>query len=259
MHRSGTSLVAEILQEMGLFIGKDLNIHYESKSILEMNNFILSVAHSFWDYPLPIEKLISNKKSFNNLVNILKDRNNNFRSKKNFWGLKNLLFSNQDGIIWGWKEPRTTLTFPFWLKIYPNAKFLFIYRNGVDVASSLLVREQKREGNITNKVNSLRCLDLDESFNLWEEYNSIFLNYKNLIDEDKLFCFSYEQFLKKPIQVVNEIEEFLGIMLNKKDTILKKINKNKKNNFRNNELLNTFYRKNKNSKIMTNFNYNKIT
>src|SRR5213078_1316124 len=44
---------------------------------------------------------------------------------------------------WGWKDPRTVFTLPLWLQLFPKAKIINIVRNGVDVASSLSVREQK--------------------------------------------------------------------------------------------------------------------
>ena len=45
---------------------------------------------------------------------------------------------------WGWKDPQTIFTLPLWLKLFPDAKLIYLTRNGVDVAASLLTREQKR-------------------------------------------------------------------------------------------------------------------
>jgi hypothetical protein len=47
-------------------------------------------------------------------------------------------------IPWGWKDPRNTFLLPIWLEIFPNAKIIHIYRNGLDIAKSLAVREQSR-------------------------------------------------------------------------------------------------------------------
>ena len=40
---------------------------------------------------------------------------------------------------WGWKDPRNVFTLPLWLRVFPEAKIIYIVRNGVDVAASLLV------------------------------------------------------------------------------------------------------------------------
>lgn len=258
MHRSGTSLIAEMLQNMGLFIGKDLNIHYESKILVDINDFILSVAHGAWDYPLPIEKLLQNDKSFTNVINALQSSLNTIRFYKNFWGQKYPIFKTHSEIVWGWKEPRTTVTFPFWLRIFPDAKFIFIYRNGVDVANSLRIREQKREGDIKNKVYSLRNLDLNEAFKLWEEYNTLFLKYKSLIDSRNLFSFGYENFLQNPLQVINDIEKFLQIKFENSEIAVNRIRSDNSFKFKKDQDLYRLYSRVKNNESMKIFNYDNL-
>lgn len=42
---------------------------------------------------------------------------------------------------WGWKDPRTCLTLPFWQQILPPIKYVIFLRNPLDVAQSLHVRD----------------------------------------------------------------------------------------------------------------------
>jgi hypothetical protein len=58
--------------------------------------------------------------------------------------------------IWGWKDPRNTLTLPFWQDLPPGLKTLIIVRNPLEVAYSM------RERNGTSYAFGLR---------LWEIYN----------------------------------------------------------------------------------------
>jgi hypothetical protein len=44
MHRSGTTLLCKILQSFGIFIGKDLDVNYESLFFMEINDWILGKA-----------------------------------------------------------------------------------------------------------------------------------------------------------------------------------------------------------------------
>ena len=41
---------------------------------------------------------------------------------------------------WGWKDPRTSLTLPFWTDLFPNLKIIVCVRNPVEVVMSLARR-----------------------------------------------------------------------------------------------------------------------
>ena len=58
--------------------------------------------------------------------------------------------------VWGWKDPRNSLTLPFWLNVLPGLKTLIMVRNPLEVAYSM------RERNGTSYSFGLR---------LWEIYN----------------------------------------------------------------------------------------
>lgn len=44
--------------------------------------------------------------------------------------------------LWGWKDPRTTVTLPFWKELVPDAKYVICLRNPADAVSSI----QRRPG-----------------------------------------------------------------------------------------------------------------
>src|SRR5258705_4142424 len=64
--------------------------------------------------------------------------------------------------VWGWKDPRNSLTLPFWQDLVPGLKTLIIVRNPLEVAYSM------RERNGTSYAFGLR---------LWEIYH------RRLVDE----------------------------------------------------------------------------
>jgi hypothetical protein len=57
--------------------------------------------------------------------------------------------------LWGWKDPRNSLTLPFWQSLIPDLRYVICLRNPIDVAASL----ERREG-----------LAASQAFRLWQAY-----------------------------------------------------------------------------------------
>ena len=95
--------------------------------------------------------------------------------------------------VWGWKDPRNSLTLPFWEDLLPGLKTLIIVRNPLEVAYSM----QKRNG--TSYAFGLR---------LWEIYN------RRLIEAagkgDRLFT-HYDLFFENGDKELQRIANFLGL------------------------------------------------
>lgn len=150
MHRSGTSMIARLLKEMGLFIGWELENHDEAVFFLNRNDKILKSSNGGWDNPLPVLNLLGHEKMRKQVsLQLLKDMNSiqsfSFLGPKKYLKYKSIY--NLD-IPWGWKDPRSSVLLPLWLDIFPNAKIVNVYRNGVDSAESLYVRENQRVDHI---------------------------------------------------------------------------------------------------------------
>ena len=59
MHRSGTTMIVKMLQEMGLFIGWDLEENYEARFFFSRNETILNSCGGSWDNPKVIDNLLN--------------------------------------------------------------------------------------------------------------------------------------------------------------------------------------------------------
>ncbi|MEH6535214.1 MAG: sulfotransferase [Psychroserpens sp.] len=134
MHRSGTSLSGNLLEQSGLFIGERLlsggfdnkKGHFEDLEILSLHEKDLKLKQ------LDTRGLTGNIKgslNFEQETNVLVDA---FLSKR----------KNQ--VIWGWKEPRTTLYLQAWKQKLPNAKCIAIYRHYDEVEDSLIRRYRRK-------------------------------------------------------------------------------------------------------------------
>jgi hypothetical protein len=94
--------------------------------------------------------------------------------------------------LWGWKDPRTCLTLPFWAPLLPETRCVICLRNPLDVARSL----EKRDG-----------LSLERGVRLWVDYlGSALLHSAGL---PRLFV-SFDDLVERPASELARIAAFVG-------------------------------------------------
>ena len=132
MHRSGTSLVARALNVLGIDLGPPETMleanrlnplgFWEHRDILAVNDELLAALRGTWDHPplMPPD--------WHNASNLdgLRDRAVAILTR-DFVGAPR----------WGWKDPRSCLTWPFWRSLVPDARVVLCIRHPVAVARSL--------------------------------------------------------------------------------------------------------------------------
>lgn len=133
MHRSGTSLTARLLNLAGMYLGEEDEMvpasannakgFWEHRPLLELNDEILAHFGGRWDCP-PILGCCA----------LAAPRLEPLREKAN--AIVTASFDGQPH--WGWKDPRTTLTLPFWQEILGEPLGCVVcVRNPLAVAASL--------------------------------------------------------------------------------------------------------------------------
>ncbi len=108
---------------------------------------------------------------------------------------------------WGFKNPRTTYTLPYWLSIFPNAKVINIYRNGMDVALSLWTRNKKHHDQGSPFKQEL--YDKIFGLKLWEQYVAQAAFYEPLL-KDRMITLQYEKLVNDDADSVMLLEKFTG-------------------------------------------------
>ncbi len=133
MHRSGTSMVARLLHECGIALGPEdelkkpapdnLNGHFENRSFVRLNEDIIARFGGNWNDPpsFPVGW------EFTPEASCFLERGENLMAR----------FRHDK---WGWKDPRNSLTLPFWRRLIPDLKVVVCIRNPVEVSRSLFLR-----------------------------------------------------------------------------------------------------------------------
>ncbi|MCC6409862.1 MAG: sulfotransferase [Planctomycetes bacterium] len=231
MHRSGTTMVAELLDRLGLFLGQELESNHEALYFLELDDRLFARCNAAWDQPAPMIAFFEHRDAVELTRRAVEAdlESKNFRA---FVGWKQYMKKGGASGIdrrWGFKDPRAVFTLPLWLQIFPDAKLVAVQRNGIDVANSLFTREKKRlahqrevfERRIARRAphrrferaaykGSPRCLSFDGAFSLWEEYVArldVVLGQANR----PTFHVHYESFVASPREPLAALAAFCGL------------------------------------------------
>ena len=134
MHRSGTSLVARLLQDCGLHLGPEEELgfdvrsgerHWENVRFVALNEKILNRLGGSWDNPPTFPEGWESKPEVESLTSPAK---------------KLIALLGRDHPFWGWKDPRNSLTAPFWRRLLPELTLVICVRNPLETSRSLQTR-----------------------------------------------------------------------------------------------------------------------
>jgi GT2 family glycosyltransferase len=185
-HRSGTSLVTRLLHRCGLELGPESDLlppqadnpegFWEHWGFVALNDELLGELGGAWDLPP------------NDGERFTSSRLDPLRIKARL-----LIDGFGSEHAWGWKDPRNSLTLPFWQELLPGLKTLIVVRNPLEVAHSM------RERNGTSYSFGLR---------LWEIYNKRLQQAAR--EKDRLVT-HYDSFFTDAESELRRIARFAGL------------------------------------------------
>ncbi len=188
MHRSGTSMLSRMLNICGLDLGAEADMipaqetnprgHWEHARIVDINKRILAhFGGTAEDPPVLPERWFERPE-----LQPLYQEASAFVAE-----------TFGQATAWGWKDPRTTLTAPFWRRIVPGLRFVVCVRNPLDAASSMVARNH-----ITTR----------HGMGLWQHYTEEAL--RNTRPEERIVTL-YEDYFPNYRQALAPVLAFLGM------------------------------------------------
>jgi hypothetical protein len=136
MHRSGTSVLARLLNLLGVDLGPAQGLlearpdnpkgFWEHGEIVEINERLLRRLGGSSHFPPAFPEGWERSDELDRL-------------RQRARAVIERDFSRSE--LWGWKDPRTCLTMPFWQRLVPRMRFVVALRRPEDVARSLESRD----------------------------------------------------------------------------------------------------------------------
>lgn len=230
MHRSGTTLMTAILARLGCFMGTRRDGNEEAVFFLRINEWILRTVGGSWEAPellewvehdSDVERLLATRVEGTvrspRLMEYLGPQQ--FLRHRSLWNLP---------FAWGWKDPRTTLTLPIWMRIIPEAYVIHVYRDPVEVVASLRSRADaavqsalacpwpaslRRGPAVTSSpeyIGGVRLRDETQGFRLWHDYTRRALEYRDR-PRIRLCEVSYSDLVASPEEEIDRVARFAGL------------------------------------------------
>lgn len=176
-HRSGTSLVCQLLHRAGLFLGYDLLGavfsnplgHFEDAEVVNLHEQILADNGLSWMVGEPFLPVVGEPR---------------WQSMERFINRR-----NAEHGLWGFKDPRVCSFMMPWKLLLPEARVLLIYRHFSDSTYSL-GRRQSTEllSNPAGPPHIYRCFweEPDLALRMWLTHNDALLAFARTYPEDTL-------------------------------------------------------------------------
>ncbi len=202
-HRSGTSLVCQLLHRAGLFLGYDLlgaafsnpHGHFEDTEIMNLHEQILADNGQTW---LVSERFLPviTESHWRKMERIIQRR-------------------NAEHSLWGFKDPRVCPFMMIWKHLLPNAKTLLVYRHFSDTAYSL-GRRQSVEllSDPTGPARLYRRFweEPDLALRMWLTHNEALLAFARTYPED-ILAVSLDM-VQNGVPFIRAINQRWGLSLN---------------------------------------------
>jgi len=209
MHRSGTSLIARLLNLSGLYLGEP-----DELIAPKPDN-----PRGFWEN---IAFTVVNKSIGSSELGLRSVLLTEIPSLPERWWMRPQLQAlrvvgrylvdamNSRSGLWGWKDPRNSLYLPFWQELIPNLKVVICLRHPAACAQSLHARSPK--------------VSVDEGIKVWYVYNRLLVD---TVPKENRIVVSYDHFFVCPLGNLNDLcvrtGLWPGVTLERMDRILEEV------------------------------------
>ncbi|MCP5054856.1 MAG: hypothetical protein GY940_47260, partial [bacterium] len=193
----------------GVFWGWEKDEYNESRIFQGLNERLLSLMGCAWDNPEPIAEFLSDPRQCSRAEKLLSESITRGVINE-FFGIYRQTAGQKTWIpprLWGWKDPRNTVTMPIWRKIFPRGRVIHIIRNGIDVSASLWKRETSRNEGIRHPHYSERSQRLEGCFSIWKRYVETGRNFVS--GDENAITVRFEDLIGNPMAVLHRVSRFI--------------------------------------------------
>jgi hypothetical protein len=173
MHRSGTSAVTRVLNLLGVHLGPPDRLtrpladnpegFWEHSGLVSVNDAILARFGGSWDDPPALPPGWERSETIAD-------------QRERAMHLLEADFS--EAPEWGWKDPRTCLTLPFWQALLPPMRYVICLRSPLSVARSL----RDRDGFSSDRSGCLWLLHVASALIRTAGHPRLITSYERLVD-----------------------------------------------------------------------------
>jgi hypothetical protein len=197
-HRSGTSVLTQLLHRAGLFVGDELlgsmptnpHGHFEDRDFLRLHRAIMERHGSGWQWDSPFPFFIGP---------------DHWRRMRQLARKRDLAHRH-----WGFKDPRVCLLLGAWKHVMPDAKVVIVYRDPGECVRSLESRQAanlfKGTGQPEDHLRFFR--EPDHGLRLWDTYNRAVVAFAQAHPADCLTVPFHE--LLDGLPVIDRINDTFG-------------------------------------------------
>lgn len=232
---SGTRVVAEIVRDLGIYFGRDLNesldnlsftllfkrrkwytSHRNNKPELESGfNCLARSITGFGKYSSREIRFLTKA-----VLSMSLHGHNAEKAGTGLWPvvrairmLKHENLKCQQLRGWGWKEPNSYLLLDQMNLFFPDLKYIHCIRNGLDMAYSLNQQQLFNWGPLFDVALPKQTVEIPaSSLDFWIKANQWTIKVGEIMGSDRFLLINYNQLCMEPGIFIKRIAEFLGII-----------------------------------------------
>ncbi len=188
---SGTRIIAELVYQMGFFIGSDLNISNDNmtlaKKFPEIRDLMVAGSPDTKDYVRNIFRQFSVKMQID---------------------MRRAGYQE-----WGWKIPSSSKVVEYIHDLFPNLKLIHTIRNGLDMAFSSNQNQLKNWG-VFHDVDYRKMPMPKASLQYWIRANEYAIEKGRKYLGDRFLLLNFDQMCMDPVAAVSQIADFIEVDIN---------------------------------------------
>lgn len=217
---SGTRLITKILNELGFYLGDDLNESYDNLWFTLLFKRVETLAASEEEFTVLTEILLKGmtgcEKFTKNQIDLINQLALTARDKHSVKWLKKRALSLlskkktkiQSDTRWGWKEPNSHVFLDRLLERFTTMKYIHVVRNGLDMAYSSNQHQLTLWGQ--HFLGENHSPTPRSSLEFWCITNKRIVEISKSMGTNFLFL-NYDNFCTNPETGITELYEFLGL------------------------------------------------